>query len=42
MAINKQGQAIFNDFQEIENTQVSIKKIDDDNQELDAYELYEY
>ena len=42
MAINKQGQANFDDFQEVENTQASIKKIENNKQELDAYQLYEY
>ena len=43
LGINKQGQAVFQDFQEVNEEQASIKKANTDNeQELDAYGLYEY
>lgn len=43
LGVNKQGQAVFEDFQENENPQAFIKKANTDGeQELNAYEFYEY
>lgn len=43
LGINKQGQAAFEDFQENNTQQAFIKKANNDGeQELNAYEFYEY
>lgn len=43
LGVNKKGQAVFEDFQENNTKQAYIKTENDDNeQELNAYELYEY
>ena len=43
LGVNKQGQAVFEDFQENDDKRAYIKKANNDGeQELNAYELYEY
>lgn len=43
LGVNKQGQAVFQDFKENDEKKAFIKKANEDNeQELDAYEFYEY
>ena len=43
LGINKNGQVVFEDFQENTEKQAFIKKANTDNeQELNAYEFYEY
>lgn len=43
LGVNAQGQAVFQDFKENDTKQASIKKANEDNeQELNAYEFYEY
>lgn len=42
MAVNKQGQAIFESFEEITEQQAYIEKANtDDEQELNGYDFYE-
>ena len=43
LGVNKQGQAVFEDFKENDTKQAYIKKENNDGeQELNAYEFYEY
>lgn len=43
LGVNKRGQVIFEDFKENDDTKAFIKKANEDNeQELNGYELYEY